>query len=72
MIASPPPGITDPVGLVARYDALIAKWKGLLETDVGWTPKPVDIPTRIASWKEGVDFAPYFDRLREELITTSL
>lgn len=68
MATTAPPTVADPKASVDRFLGLIQKWRGLLESELGWAPVAGnDMASRIASWDDTPDYGQVVALLRREL-----
>lgn len=71
MKANPPPGVESGAEIVDNFLALLDKWRGIVRDDLGIAEAPRDVTELFASWRVDRDFAPYQQRLAEEIGKTA-
>ncbi len=67
MQTTAPSGVADPRATVDRYLALIQKWRGLLQDELGWSPIGNDVVARVESWKTVPDYKAQMVLIKREL-----
>jgi len=68
MLTNAPPTVTDAKASRDRFLGLVEKWRGLLQSELGWEPvAATDLDARIASWATPPDYAAQFELVKREL-----